>query len=580
MKVENEEKRFMDITPEMMKKWSERFTKLPPKPTVAGKIESAIEHEIPIEILVELKSLNPNNMYAIHTDKNTTEYIRSYFIHLRNEGKLKYSIVYISDYIDDGLKSKLEVRNIKIKEKITLEVIEEFDFIIIDKYMSSEELDLIERRSKRRKRVGFTNNIITTKEVVEGIPCLSNISDIILDRIINFEQNIIEEKDDYIEVKETIQELQTEEIKRLKDSEKEVLDETQTEEIKEELKEKELKEKELKEELKEKELKEKELQTIQTEELDKIKEEYNKLNRELNIKNKDIEKYKSELDIKQKMIENLKEDSKKNKKTIENKNIEIQELSDCIKEMNIKISTRDDRIKIYEEEIERIEIKLKEKEDIIKELQKDKEEMELKSSSYDLIKARLDESKKDIIEETLNITVLNNVIKFNVINDIKYFNSILKYLRITLINRGKRVITVVRNKTNKYTHCLWHDWIDVKDIVTDVDLVNYDHKVIIGDTTKIDIINLERVIKKYDILIYADMECDNMVNIQGNMIHEIFVVKDNRTASMMGITGDKITMEEDSLVDTRYDEKLAKIKNSVVKAKHYETKLHKILDRL
>lgn len=321
-------------------------------------------------------------------------------------------------------------------------------------------------------------------------------------------------------------------------------------------------------------------------------------------------------------------------------NIEISKLEADIDKLNAAIKIRDDKIKIYEEkedffnsqnesnlqrmrdlnnnlrdvkkelgELKRENFKLKEIESKylsikdeyaeLKEFKKNNDEViaNMKKNYEDKINEfrglaetyeRSFLELKEMMEELREVDGVEEsnypsrveipVMYFKMVDIPKYFYSMTRYLGEILKMYDKNYMYIVLKNLNSLEKHLWEGW----DRLDNVEDGYSGDKLLVDKMGKIESLKLEGILRNCnkDIVIVFDYIVDDFSLIVGANVDEYVVLKDIKQKEVLGIEGDVITGDKDSVIDITYDPNMRKISNELVKVQFYKNRLDKLLKEI
>jgi len=526
-KKENIENQYLELTDEEIRDYRIKYLKLPPTTYARERVKQGIESGIPLEFFVDTGIVTEKNLYEL-------------------------------DFESEFLKKFLDYIRFKNNDEVQEEYVE------VDTEIYEEKNEDVAETAEN------TGEIEETEQVSSEID----------------EEDKTEEKSDSADVVARAIEELGKEINIEKDKTKDVQD----------------KEENYVE--KHKEVANKEA-VFRQEDIDLLREELNHSHR---VKIKSLEdKFKKEIELLEKDLatktDHIRALENKINSLIENNNGTLNRLSELRKEVagymeeisalnseiynlkNIKAkydSIKDDYIK-YKEFYETNSQVIRDMEDRHnKEISEYIERVNKAEKAYEEIQKVFHEFYTEGTQEIAYYTssTSKNMIYFRMFGEPKYFYTMCRYLRQIIKNKDLRLLTVVFKEVNRFESKLWEDWIDLKDIDSVKDTVNYDDKVITGRMDRVKSAKLDGLLENYDFVIVLDFILDEKLQIDSPKIEVINVLKNNKQKDYLDISGKIVSEDDHEVIDLSHDETMTRITNERVKLLFYSKRLNGWLEEV
>jgi len=526
-KKENIENQYLELTDEEIRDYRIKYLKLPPTTYARERVKQGIESGIPLEFFVDTGIVTEKNLYEL-------------------------------DFESEFLKKFLDYIRFKNNDEVQEEYVE------VDTEIYEEKNEDVAETAENTGEIEETEQVSSKIDEEDKTEDKSDSDDVVARAIEELGKEINIEKD---------------KTKDVQDKEENYVE-------------------------KHKEVVNKEA-VFRQEDIDLLREELNHSHR---VKIKSLEdKFKKEIELLEKDLatktDHIRALENKINSLIENNNGTLNRLSELRKEVagymeeisalnseiynlkNIKAkydSIKDDYIK-YKEFYETHSQVIRDMEDRHnKEISEYIERVNKAEKAYEEIQKLFHEFYTEGTQEIAYYTssTSKNTIYFRMFGEPKYFYTMCRYLRQIIKNKDLRLLTVVFKEVNRFESKLWEDWIDLKDIDSVKDTVNYDDKVITGRMDRVKSAKLDGLLENYDFVIVLDFILDEKLQIDSPKIEVINVLKNNKQKDYLDISGKIVSEDDHEVIDLSHDETMTRITNERVKLLFYSKRLNGWLEEV
>lgn len=308
-----------------------------------------------------------------------------------------------------------------------------------------------------------------------------------------------------------------------------------------------------------------------------------------------------ELEIKNKIIETLEENNKiitKQNKVMNDSNKELGKKIKDYSEEYTKLNNELNRIKQIENSYNKMKPEYEELKEFknnsdkeIKEFKKEhdkqlnnyKEMAEIAEKSAKELKEQFEifyESTSNLVETKLSMLTDKKTLYFKIIEQPNYFRSMINYIS-EILGGQKKVCILALKDFNEINKRELGDWIELKEEITEEQVINSDYKIFSKYFGKKEIERFSEIIADVDMIIVLDFYASSFNFIVGDKVNTIHVLRWFKQKSDYELNdgGNIICGDENSLVDLSFDDKYKNYTIKLLKNKTYEKRLGEFFDK-